>query len=442
MVTRGRPARPSYAASAAVVVLALGVLTACTGAPPDTAPGHGPTAVEPSRQLTSAPTTTAHDPPGHARGILRPDGAPLTLMTLDVADARTPAVGEVELVETLAERGVYVGLESLGSDGTHVVALHGARAAESASPQLARWTRGTVIPLDNPLSAAGAWPSSTARAESDVVWVEDTAEDYFTNAWRIYASPFPNNWSPRLLADSAGVVPDGAPAAVGTARPVFSEGRVWWHAAYEREDGQLRTRVVSVPLAGGDLREERVQAALPTAVDGGVVVSVMADVTADDGSRQDPRAVAGLAKIDASGGVTEIVRFDPLGGDDRLIYPVLGTAQSLILGLADRLTVIPVDGTGPGLEIQGPEGMSLAGLATCGNVATWTYSAGASSVSTDQYLLDLVTHDLVRVPVEHGNSLSYCAGDLVAWDEFPRDADLDDVDRRTVTKVFRWAPAP
>ncbi|QIK82518.1 hypothetical protein [Sanguibacter sp. HDW7] len=366
----------------------------------------------------------------------------MTLKRVDVADARTPTIGEVELVETMERDGTYVDLKSLGSDGTHVVALHDARAAGSAATTLARWTRGTVTPLDNALSTGGAWTSATAHTEGDIVWAEDTAEDYFANAWRIFASPFPKGWSPRLLADSAGVVPEGAPAAVGTAVPVISAERVWWHAAYEREDGQLRTRVVSVPLAGGDLREELVQAALPTAVDGGVVVAVMADVTADDGSRQHPRAVTGLAKIDASGGVSEIVRFDPVGGDDRLIHPVLGAAQSLVVGLADRLTVIPVDGTGPGLEIQGPEGTTLAGVAACGNVATWTYTTDASSVSTDQYLLDLVTHDLVRVPVEHGNSRSHCAGDLVAWDEFPRGADLDDVDTRTVTKVFRWTPSP
>lgn len=254
------------------------------------------------------------------------------------------------------------------------------------------------------------------------VWSESSSTDLYQSNWRVF-SQRRGGGAPRLLAvaeDQRSANWETSPIVSGDSLPILSAGLVWWHTARERPDGIFRPRVVAVPPDGGDVKVMLDMASTPTPVTGGVVATQVVD---DPGVPVDERAYAyhetGLVLIDASGAVTDLLRYSEDVDAGRLARNVASDGDTVAFVMGDDVLVMRIDGT-PVARIPGPapEGREFTDLAVCdGKVLFTPYNADIGGDTVVIY--DSVSGALKTIDAPDAFPWVYCSDERVGWTQAP-----------------------
>lgn len=434
--------RPLTWALLAVVALSA---TACEAG---TAPGGAATAPATAREPDTEESVT---PPGLTADprLAWPDGSPVQVADIDVPMPADVEGAQVEVVRTLEydrETGPVPSVRAVSPDGIALVDSMDPAAFDmdtwtlKATTPVNVWTDHGLEPLGDTTALIPDDPHrqviSGAFVGDTVIWKETASTDLFVSDWRMFRSDTEGG-DIALLARSEQVHPEGQlPRAVGGPMLTPSGNRVGWHTTYVREDGTLRTKLVSVPATGGELRDEADLVAMPEGVDAGWVALRMIDQTvagAEEGWEiQDPNAVASIDLIEPGGSARTLVEFPggtgktwgiaeiAAGGGD--VYAWSTSDGYVYASSVDREQV---------MRLRHPSDMQPAphSLAVCNERVVWSVSAGTEEGAPATYLFDLTDEQVTRLPSESSLGNTVCGGPYIAWSEMA----LEDPDAHTLT---------
>lgn len=422
-------------------ILALGTLAVLAASACDDAE---PAAVEVGQGTPPAEVAVAPggNGPTAAPGLAGPDGSPLELTELSVPAADGAAEVTVEVLRTLTYReGEDASVTPLAVSPSGEVLVSSmepgtfdAGALEMlATMPVDLWTADELVALG---STEGLVPGDAHRqvvggtfAAGLPAWHETTGLQVGTSDWRMVAQSADG---PALLARSEQLFPAGElPGLAGHPRLTAVGDRVGWETAEQREDGTLRTRLVSVPVTGGELRTEAGLATMPVAAaDGWVTVRLEdRDVVAVD---EDDERLAAQTSIDL---VTP-------GGEARALVELsdlqvsqLAAGSGQVVAWADEEEVYV--GTTGGSAVQrlvAAAGTSVVpwSLAVCDEHVVWGAFAADGTATT--YVLDPASGDIGALPAVPGDTAVVCGGPYLAWTQ------TDDGGERVVTLSRLTAP--
>lgn len=408
---------PARLGAALLAALGLTLTSACAGGPaPSPTPG-------PTGTVSLAPTVN------ELRG---PDGAPLVATTIDVTAAQPAAEGTqysvvVETPPTTASGDPATAL-GVRPDGTALLAgipadLVTKDATLEGEATFGGYVEGTLTEL----TRATALPVNASTTDDVTVWVESLTGDVAHGRWRIRA--IADKGGVTTLAESKNLgVPGNVHAAIATPRPVVFDDRVYFNAAYVEQDGTSRVQVLSVPVAGGEVRVEVKGATTPVVFDGGVAVLRLGDGLAEDGA-QNPLDTVGVSVL-LDGRYQEIVSVGASGnpGAHGTISDLAGGGGTLSFARQGVVYVVDArDGTA--VAVAAPSDTTFVGVAQCGSRLTWS----ALGQEAGQLVYDIDEGTLWRVADAAVTGRSFCAGDLLAWDHTDNWSE-----KHTVTLVTRW----
>ncbi|MCB7138210.1 hypothetical protein [Cellulosimicrobium marinum] len=250
------------------------------------------------------------------------------------------------------------------------------------------------------------------------VWAETSSVDAFTSNWRVFAVDRAEG-APRLLGRAEDHHPGTRlPLAVGDPEPVLSGGRVWWHTAYEREDGSFRTRVLSASPDGSRTDVALDLASQPRPVHGGVVALAMHDTTVDGAQEgweiQDPRRAVGVVRVDATGDVHDVVRFGDVTDDEWFVRELAAGQDLVAITMASDVYVLRTDGS-PVVRIPLDRGQRPAGLAVCGGRVVLGSVDPTTNEGDSMLILDAADGSLTSVDAPGSWGDMTCSDDRLAW---------------------------
>ncbi|MBD8060917.1 hypothetical protein [Oceanitalea stevensii] len=411
----------------ALGALAVLAVSACDGAEP--------AAVAPERSAAPA-----------ASGFSGPDGSPLSVTELSLPAPQDAPEAGVEVVRTLSYRegeDPTVTPSAVSPSGEVLVSTFAPGSFDAGALELLAttpvhlWTEDGLDPLGSTedLVAGDAHRqvvSGTFAGESPA-WHETTGVQVGTTDWRVFASA---GGAPVLLARSEQVVPDTERAGLaGHPRLTASGDRVGWETVQAREDGTLRTRLVSVPVSGGELRVEAELATMPAGVADGWVTLRLEDRDVvgvdEDGDAQEPAAGTSIDHVTPGGDARTLVELDGA--------PVLELAAGggEVVAWTDEADVFV--GTTEGPEVQrllAVPGTSVVpwSLAVCAERVVWAASPADGPSTT--YVFDPATGEVSALPTVPGDGTTVCGGPFLAWTQLD-----DDAGEHVVTLARFTAPA-
>ncbi|WP_454085216.1 hypothetical protein [Georgenia sp. Marseille-Q6866] len=409
----------------ALGALAVLAVSACDGAEP--------AAVAPER--SAAPAVS---------GLSGPDGSPLAVTELSLPAPQDAPEAGVEVVRTLPYRegeDPTVTPLAVSPSGEVLVSTFAPGSFDAGSLELLAttpvhlWTGTGLQPLGRTeaLGEAHRQVVSGTFAGESPAWHETTGVQIGTTDWRVFASA---GDAPVLLARSEQVVPDTERAGLAGHPSLTASGdRVGWETAQAREDGTLRTRLVSVPVSGGELRVEAELATMPAGVAGGWVTLRLEDrdvVGVDaDGDAQAPAAGTSIDLVTPGGDARTLVELDGASVLE------LAAGGGEVVAWTDEADVFV--GTTEGPEVQrllAVPGTSVVpgSLAVCGERAVWAASPADGPSTT--YVFDPATGEVSALPTGAGDGTTVCGGPFLAWTQ------LDDDGGEHVVALARFtAPA-
>lgn len=427
----------------------LAVVAFSTACEADASPGGAASApaatTEPIDDQSMTPDTDPH------ALMAWPDGE-----TVEIADIDVPAPGQartahVELLRTMdfnAMAGGTLTVRAVSAGGVALVDSMDPEAFDldtwmlNATTPVSLWTDSGLEPVGDTTGLVPGDPHrqviGAAFAGETVTWQETASTNLFVSDWRMFRRDL-DGGNVELLARSEQVYPDGnLPGAVGNAMLVPSGDRVGWHTTFAREDGTLRTRLVSVPAEGGDLRQEADLVAMPEGVADGWVALRMVDQSvpgAEEGWQiQDPNTVASIDLVEPGGSARALIEFP--GGADGTSYS-WGIAQ-LAAGGGEVYAWSASDGQAYAASVDGsrvvrlrqPPGMEVVphSLAVCDERVVWSAADAAEESPAVTYLFDPTDEQITLLPSENGLGNATCGGSYIAWTE----VSLDDIDVRSI----------
>ena len=401
---------------------------------------------------TSQPDTAAAAGSGSEQ-IAGPNGQALSFTDVEVPSPDKASEASLVVERTLddeADIDATVGVLAVAPDGDVLVSRSHRSDYDAASEQLIASGRvgiWTVDGIEDLGSTEDLVPGDPYRqvvsgvfADGSVAWKETASVNLGTSDWRMFRHDL-DGGAPEVLARSEDVFPAGGLArAVGGSILATVGNRVAWHTTYEREDGTLRTKVVSVPVSGGELRTEADLVAMPAGADAGWVTLRMVDATvegvAKDYQIQDPRRASGIELLEPGGTARELIRF-PLGTDDDWAVGRIAAGGDIYAwDMGEHVYVASIDGSVAYRLIQ-PEGATLDpyGLAVCDSRVAWSVTSGQGEGPNDIFVLDPQTGEVFLLPTENNPSGDItCGGEHIAWTEIE---DSNGTDIYTVT-LARW----
>lgn len=408
--------------------LALAVLlctAACGGSPAGGAPA-GPTPPPTVESPTPEPPTGVQ--------VTDPQGAVVDLVHVEVpaADAlprapRTP----VRSLEFAGGEDPTLSVLAVAPDGRVLVApidhsSYDAGASTLVAPaQVALWADEGLEQLAGTESLVPGDPYRQVIggvfADDAVVWAETSSTDVSVSDWRMFRDGL-DGAGPRLLARSEEVRPaDDPPLVIGGPVLAAVADRVGWHVAYAWPDGTFQTEVVSVPVAGGELRTESEHAALTAGTDDGWVTERV-DATAGVEATDAMRRPIGLDHVQPGGLTRPLVRFDP-GDEDWSVSAIAADGNVYAWEMDDDVLVSLLDGSASYRLSHAPGQTVLPeGLAVCGEWVAWSVLDGEVVSS---YVLDLGSGEVSVLAAGNTAGSISCGGDYVAWTEVAFEGDRE-----------------
>lgn len=409
-------------------IAALTLLAVCTACTATASPSPTTTVPSPGAPSDAAPA----QPAAGARELVWPDGSIVESVEIDATLARPAGEDDYRLLEVSIQQweGQDVLPLSLGPDGrTLVTVIPPDNYDESTgflkSPAVVGMLDGQQFePFDSTVDAiAGDPPRQTAGggmiANGHAVWLETASTNLFTSDWRIFTKDLTRPASPVLVAKAEDVYPPGElPLAVGEHRPILSGDRVYWQTTYQRENGSFRTKIVSTPLAGGDLRTEVDLASEPAAFEGGIVAAQMHDVTVEGAQSswqiQDPRRASGLTLVDADGRSRPFVSFSNVTDDEWFVRELAAGGTTVALSIGDSIYILGTDRE-RAVRVRMSSNTEASGVAVCGDRVTWTDISSGDGRGEHQYMFNVSTNELVAVTTPSNPGAGTCYGDTFLW---------------------------
>lgn len=427
------------------LLVAVALSTACEA---DTAPGGAATAAAtssgPSGEAPSAPEVA--EPDVH---IARPDGTAVDLIDIEVPSPAEAGEAQVDIVRTFDFDGLAGPVPSVRAISQEGVALVDAMDPAAfdmetwtlnATTPVSLWTESGMEPVGDTTSLVPGDPHrqviSGAFVGDSVVWKETASIDMFLSDWRMFRRDI-DGGDVELLARSEQVHPEGdLPRAVGGPALTRSGDRVAWHTSYPRDDGTWRTKLLSVPGAGGELREEADLAAMPEGVADGWVVLRMVDRSVDGAEKsweiQDPNSVASIDLIEPGGQAHTLVTFPGGTGQAWGVAQIAAGGGDVYAWSASdgHAYVSTVDST-EAVRLVQPPGTQVVphSLAVCDERVVWSAGGIEEEAPAVTYVFDPADRQITRLPSEHSLGTTVCGGRYIAWTEVA----LDDIDARTAT---------
>lgn len=434
-------------------LLPLVVLTAACeeGAGPEGAATVPTVLAEPDGDESVAPAIPHADASVTAE-MAWPDGRAVDVIDIVVPAAEDATVADVEVVRTIDFNGMTgesLTVRAVSADGAALFDAMDREAFDmeawglNATSPVHLWTEIGLEPVGDTTELVHGDPHrqviSGALVGDALTWHETASVDMFVSDWRMFRRNV-DGGDVELLARSEQVHPAGdLPTAVGDAKLAPSGDRVGWHTTYARDDGTLRTRLVSVPTAGGELREEADLVAMPEGVADGWVVLRMIDQSVPGAEKgweiQDPNTVAGIGLVEPGGGSRTLVELT--GGAD-------GTTESwglaqLAAGGGEVYAWTASDGHAYAATVDGrtvtrlrqPPGMEVVphSLAVCDELVVWSAAGPAEESPVFTYLFDPASEEIALLPSTNSLGQTTCGGSYIAWTEISP----HDVDERTLT---------
>lgn len=429
------------------VLAALALSTACEA---DASPGGG-AASDPatSTQPSGGEPSPSLDEQG-AR-IAWPDGTAVDLGFLDVPTPEGASEAQVDIVRSIdydARIGPVPSIRAISPNGVALLDFIDPAAFDmetwtlNATTPVSLWTDKGTEELGDTTTFIPGDPHrqviSGGFVGDSVTWKETASINMFTSDWRMFRRDL-DGGDIELLARSEQVHPDGGlPRAVGGPALTASGDRVAWHTSYLRDDGSWRTKLVSVPGAGGELRDEADLVAMPEGVTDGWVVLRMIDRTvagAETGWEiQDPNAVASIDLVEPGGEVRVLVEFPGGTGAEWGVSQIAaGGGEVYAWSASDGdVYVSSVEGVEV-LRLRQPAGMHVVphSLAVCDERVVWSAADIEEEAPAITYVFDPADGQITRLPSEHSLGNAVCGGPYIAWTE----VSVDDFDAQTAILV-------
>lgn len=358
-------------------------------------------------------------------GLSGPGGSPRTVTEWSLPAAQDAPETAVEVVRSLPYRDGQdptVTPLAVSPSGEVLVSTFDPGSFDAGALELLAtmpvqlWTEDGLEPMGSTEALvpgdAHRQVASGAFAGGSPAWHETTGVGVGTSDWRIVARP---GDAPVLLARSEQLFPAGELPGFGDSSRLAAVGdRVGWETAAAREDGTVRTRLVSVPVTGGELRVEAELAAVPAGAADGWVVVRLEDVDAagmDEGGQ--PLAAQTTIDLVAPGGrVRTLVE---LRG---VTVSQLAAGGGEVLAWADGTDVYAGATGGTAIErLAAAPGTSVVpeSLMVCGERVVWALSPTDGPATT--YVRDPSTGEVATLPTVPGDAPVVCGGDYLAWTE-------------------------
>lgn len=418
--------RPTSALTVAVLLALVGA-TAC-GTGPGEELRDGATPSQPTAQPTQSQEATHPTMSGHVAG---PEGERLPFTDLEVREPGSAEQPSVEILKTLNytwAEDPTVTVSAVAPDGRALVSSMNQSDFDQSTFTL-QATSPVSLWADDGLESLGSTeeliPGDPHRQVLDaqfvndsVVWQETSSTDLFVSDWRMFRHDL-DGGAPQLVARSEQVFPAGSlPMAVG--RPVLAAvgNRVGWHTTYEREDGTLRTKVVSVPAAGGELRTESEIAAMPAGAADGWVTLRMIDETVEGAEGgweiQAPRRASGIDLIEPGGDVVPLITF-PGGTDDNWAVAKIAADEHAYAWVAPGEVYVATIGSDTRHRLHHSPDVTVDphSLSVCGQRVLWVTVSGESIAAI--YVFDLESGQISTLPANNPVASVACGGDYVSW---------------------------
>ncbi len=403
------------------VVLLL-LIAACGPVAPAPTPertGVSPTAVAPGP--VSPPTIAAT--PG--LGLRWADGKAVDGTTIDISTARYLDEGSgyrplFSSAPSVAGAPRVGGLGLL-NDGTLIALQVDTNTSVVGSFDHRGFSAFEGVPTiknDGPRFAYGA-----AVEGQELTWVESETSSLFYQDWRIFSRD--PSGTTRLVARAEDIPHEGSlPVLDGFTTTAISDDRVYFATPVPDSAGRMaengsryRVDVMSRSLnGGGPLRTEAEGAGQPAVVNG---VLYVIKTAYDDATVSPGHAV--VERVDAPGRATAVLRLDSQPGS----YLVGATATG------ERLAFVLANHTGRGgviyllepvtrdvVRIPINQDGSTTTLAGCPGRLAWSSADQTGSGATEPfYVIDTATLDLlaIAVPAAYGGAI--CGGNEVAWNQ-------------------------
>lgn len=453
--------RERWVALAGVAIAIGALVTACGTTPWGADHGTNPepnTSVEATAAVTdlSEPESCATELAMGCDAVQRDASG----LPLDVVEVPVPAIDQLEAVsyevvrefEQVAALDETVSVMAVADSGDALVTI--SRRSDydadlnqmTVAARIGAWTEDGVDVFP---SAAEIFADEVPRQSGSgvitkdyFVWEETTSANLYESSWRVFARP--RSGGPvTMLARSEQMFPEEYnPHVAGWYKLVGTDDRVAWHTAYRRADRTIRTAVVSVDPAAGDLRVEEKLATLPAASDAGWVVMRLEDVSiahADpEWQIQDPSRMAGIDLITPTGEIRPLVNLDLHEGESTYISDLAAGGRVFAWVLDDVIYVGSIDGDVYYRIDAHPDSWTLE---VCGDRVHWTH--GLNDPLGDQgpvtmMVFDPATAQIGTIETEYGSTfVSACAGEYASWTETIKSYDEDPDEPQRVV-LARW----
>lgn len=438
-----------FSTRSALALIVVWVLGAVACAP--TVPAESPSA--PPVTEGTEPTTVEQTEP--ERRIVDADGVPTEFVEVESSAESAPR--SYEVVRTHDQRLAVdenMGVLGLGADGVALVSLgyrsdFDAGIGEMAvADRIGAWTDDGVEEFP---SAADVFADELPRqavtgvvTEDYFVWHETTSTDLYFDSWRIFSRPRAGG-PIALIAQSEQMFPEGPhPQVAGWLELTASDEEVAWRSSYRRDDGAIRSAVVSVPVGGGDLTVEQEIATFPDASDAGwVTVRMNETMYPDDNADQvltDSDRLTGIDLVERAREPVPMISLEGTLSQDWYIAQIAAGGRMFAWQIDSSIYVASIDGDfyyridpEPGRAIESWS------LTICSGQVSWLTRPGSPTEwvdgSNEMHAFDPSTATLRAIDTEHSPNFLQCAGDYASWQEF---LDLNDPEEPARLVVARW----
>lgn len=369
-------------------------------------------------------------------GLVRPDGAALDVLEVEVTEPLAAAA--VEVVRTLDYRRDVddtVTVHDLDDDGTAVVSLFhpddvdGGTLELLAPARVALWSDAGMTELPSSESVVPGEPfrevAGAGAVDGSVVWLETSVYGLGESSWRVFrAGP---DTGVALLARSEDVEAGDEEVVEPFPLSLTAAGdRAAWALEGLRPDGTVSAVVVSVPLAGdAPIRTESASATLPAATGTGIAV-----VRLDGGTG----APTGIEVLEQSGQVRPLVGFaEPEEDVPRFVRTLVADRDLLAWVLQGDLYVTGPDGA-VAHRVRVGDDVVPESVAACDGRVVWARAA-AEGHPEDALVLDQATGAVSVLELGPHTATITCGGPFLSWTEVRAS---DDGEVGTVV-VARWA---
>ncbi|PQZ94624.1 hypothetical protein CQ018_04515 [Arthrobacter sp. MYb227] len=278
--------------------------------------------------------------------------------------------------------------------------------------KLARFTEHgkNFLPPETAIGLGSVGPEGTVWSEPD--------EDWQSGRWRILWVPHGQS-EVRVLASSADVQDptQQPPTYYGASTPVFSNGRVFWHASFHAEDSALIVpKLLSVAFdEPGHVRIEDAEGFDPVPVGSEILyVGTQRPAPGSEPAALGAPVPAQIAVLDASGTARSLVELSPEAPPANQIMN-LGAQQGIVsftyLGdfyIANTLT-------GKVIALPMPSGTGVANVVHCDQRVSFRFSDGGHAAASARYVYDVASESLLVVQDPNFTGGAQCAGDLISW---------------------------